>query len=122
MHHPLLLRIDPLPPNRLQNQKDKPSPIQRRQRQQIHHPKIRRQKNGDIQHIQPDIKNPVLPAALIIGAVLNTILDPIFIFVLGLGVRGAALATILSQAVSAVWVLRFLTGRQTKWRIRREYL
>ena len=59
---------------------------------------------------------------VLIGAVLNTILDPIFIFVLGLGVRGAALATILSQAVSAVWVLRFLTGRQTKWRIRREYL
>ena len=59
---------------------------------------------------------------VLIGAVLNTILDPIFIFVLGLGVRGAALATILSQAVSAAWVLRFLTGRQTKWRIRREYL
>ena len=41
---------------------------------------------------------------VLIGAILNTLLDPIFIFVLGLGVRGAALATILSQAVSAVWV------------------
>lgn len=59
---------------------------------------------------------------VLIGAILNTFLDPIFIFVLGLGVRGAALATILSQAVSAVWVLRFLTGPRTKWRLRRENL
>ena len=56
---------------------------------------------------------------VLIGAGLNTVLDPIFIFGLGLGVRGAALATILSQAVSAAWVLRFLTGPQTKWRLRR---
>lgn len=59
---------------------------------------------------------------VIIGAVLNTILDPIFIFGLGMGVRGAALATILSQAVSAAWVLCFLTGPKTKWRLRRENL
>ena len=59
---------------------------------------------------------------VLIGAILNTLLDPIFIFVLGLGVRGAALATILSQAVSAVWVLRFLTGPRTKLRLRRENL
>ena len=59
---------------------------------------------------------------VLIGAILNTILDPIFIFVLNLGVRGAALATILSQAVSALWVLRFLTGSQTKWKLRRENL
>ena len=39
-----------------------------------------------------------------------------------LGVQGAALATILSQAVSAVWVLRFLMGRKTKWRLKRQYL
>lgn len=44
---------------------------------------------------------------MVIGAVLNTILDPIFIFVLGMGLEGAALATILSQAVSAVWVLSY---------------
>ncbi|MCI8328589.1 MAG: MATE family efflux transporter [Oscillibacter sp.] len=55
---------------------------------------------------------------VLIGAGLNTALDPIFIFGLGMGVRGAALATILSQAVSAAWVLRFLTGPQTKWRLR----
>ena len=59
---------------------------------------------------------------VLIGAILNTILDPIFIFGLGLGVRGAALATILSQAVTAAWVMRFLTGGRTKWRIRRENL
>ena len=49
---------------------------------------------------------------IILGAVLNVILDPIFIFVLNMGVRGAALATIISQTVSCLWVLRFLTGKQ----------
>ena len=49
----------------------------------------------------------------VIGAVFNIILDPIFIFGLGMGVKGAALATILSQCVSAVWVLKFLTGKKT---------
>ena len=49
----------------------------------------------------------------VIGAVINIVLDPIFIFVLDLGVTGAALATVLSQAVSALWILRFLTGKQT---------
>ena len=58
----------------------------------------------------------------LIGAGLNIVLDPIFIFGLNLGVRGAALATILSQAVSAAWVLRFLTGGKSKWRLRRENL
>ena len=58
----------------------------------------------------------------LIGAGLNIVLDPIFIFGFDMGVRGAALATVLSQAVSAVWVLRFLTGSKTKWRLRRENL
>ena len=49
----------------------------------------------------------------LIGAVINVILDPIFIFVLDMGVRGAAIATVLSQAVGAIWVLRFLTGKKT---------
>lgn len=49
----------------------------------------------------------------VIGAVINIILDPIFIFVLGMGVSGAALATVISQAVGAVWILRFLTGDKT---------
>ena len=54
----------------------------------------------------------------VIGAAINIILDPIFIFAFQMGVRGAALATVLSQAVSAIWVLRFLTGKQTVLRIR----
>lgn len=59
---------------------------------------------------------------VLIGAGLNTLLDPVFIFGLGMGVQGAALATILSQAVSAAWVLRFLTGPKTKWRLRKKDL
>lgn len=54
-----------------------------------------------------------------IGAILNLILDPIFIFVFHMGVRGAALATILSQFVSAVWVFRFLTGEKAVIRLPR---
>lgn len=57
---------------------------------------------------------------VLIGAGLNTILDPIFIFVLGMGVRGAALATVISQAVSALWVMRFLLGKKTRWALRRK--
>ena len=56
---------------------------------------------------------------VLIGAVTNIILDPVFIFALGLGVRGAALATVLSQALSAVWVVRFLTGGPAPLRLRR---
>ncbi len=59
---------------------------------------------------------------VLIGAVSNIILDPIFIFALGMGVRGAALATILSQGLSCAWVLRFLTGKKTQLRLRRESL
>ena len=54
----------------------------------------------------------------VIGAVINIVLDPIFIFVLDMGVKGAALATVLSQAVGAVWILRFLTGKQTILKLR----
>lgn len=54
---------------------------------------------------------------IILGAVLNVILDPIFIFVLDLGVRGAAIATVISQCVSCLWVLRFLTGKQAILRL-----
>ena len=49
----------------------------------------------------------------VIGAVINIVLDPILIFGLNMGVKGAAIATVLSQAVSAVWILRFLTGKKT---------
>ncbi len=55
---------------------------------------------------------------IILGAVLNVILDPIFIFVLELGVRGAAIATVISQIVSCLWVLRFLTGKEALLRLK----
>lgn len=53
-----------------------------------------------------------------IGAVINIVLDPIFIFYFHMGVRGAALATVISQGVSALWVLKFLTGKKAILRIR----
>lgn len=59
---------------------------------------------------------------VIIGAICNIVLDPIFIYLFDMGVRGAALATILSQLVSMLWVLRFLTGTVTKLKLRRAYL
>ena len=58
----------------------------------------------------------------VIGAVINIVLDPIFIFALDMGVAGAALATVLSQAVSALWILRFLTGKKTILKLKKENL
>lgn len=59
---------------------------------------------------------------VLIGAIINIVLDPVFIFVFGLGAQGAALATILAQGVSAVWVVLFLTGKKTTIRLRKENL
>lgn len=59
---------------------------------------------------------------ILIGAVLNIILDPLFIFVFGLGVSGAAIATVLSQLCSALWVLRFLTGKRAVLHLRKSTL
>lgn len=59
---------------------------------------------------------------VLIGAVCNIILDPIFIFGLDMGVKGAAVATVLSQAISAVWVLIFLTGKKSILHIKKQYL
>lgn len=60
--------------------------------------------------------------SVVIGALLNIILDPIFIFTLDMGVKGAAIATVLSQAVSAIWVLRFLTSRSASLPLERRYM
>ena len=60
--------------------------------------------------------------SVVIGAVCNIVLDPIFIFAMHMGVRGAALATIISQGVSAVWVIRFLCGKKTTLRLKKKYL
>ena len=60
--------------------------------------------------------------SVLIGAVTNIILDPIFIYGFGMGVRGAALATVISQALSTIWVLSFLMGKKTHLKIRRKNL
>ncbi len=60
--------------------------------------------------------------SIIIGAVCNIILDPVFIFVFDMGVSGAALATIISQAVSCIWVLRFLCGKKTVIKLKKRHL
>lgn len=60
--------------------------------------------------------------SVLIGAIINIALDPVFIFFFGMGVRGAALATVLSQAVSAFWVVRFLCSEKSAFRIRLENL
>lgn len=59
---------------------------------------------------------------VMIGAIINIILDPIFIFGLNMGVKGAALATITAQFVSAIWVLIFLVGKKSVLRLRNQYL
>ncbi len=59
---------------------------------------------------------------VLIGALCNIALDPVFIFLLGMGVRGAALATVLSQGVSCLWVVCFLSGKKTILRLKKETL
>lgn len=58
--------------------------------------------------------------SVFIGAVINMGLDPLFIYALNMGVRGAALATIISQCVSAIWILRFLVNKKTSLRLIKE--
>ena len=60
--------------------------------------------------------------SVLIGAVINIVLDPVFIFGLHMGVRGAALATVISQACSCVWVVSFLFGKKTFLKIKRKNL
>lgn len=59
---------------------------------------------------------------VLLGAVVNIVLDPVLIFGLGMGVRGAALATIFSQGLSAAWVMAFLTGKKAILRLRRAHI
>ena len=60
--------------------------------------------------------------SVMIGAVTNIVLDPILIFGFRMGVQGAALATIISQAISCIWVLHFLFGEQTQLKIQKKYM
>ncbi len=59
-------------------------------------------------------------STMLIGAILNTILDPIFIIVFNMGIKGAALATIISQLVSAIWVLSYFFGKRSSLVVRKE--
>lgn len=56
----------------------------------------------------------------LLGAVLNIVLDPLFIFLFDMGVQGAALATVISQGISCIWVLRFLTGNRAILRLKKK--
>lgn len=60
--------------------------------------------------------------SVLIGAIANILLDPVFIFLFHMGVRGAALATIVSQALSCLWVCTFLCGESTHLKIKRKYM
>ena len=60
--------------------------------------------------------------SVLIGAVCNITLDPIFIFALHMGVKGAALATIISQAISTIWVVLFLCSKKTQLHLRKKYM
>lgn len=57
----------------------------------------------------------------VIGAILNLVLDPVFIFVFNMGVSGAALATVISQGISAVWVMHFLRSKKALLRLKKQY-
>lgn len=60
--------------------------------------------------------------SVLIGAIYNITLDPVFIFVFNMGVKGAALATVLSQAISTIWVVVFLSGKKTQLHLRKKYM
>ena len=64
----------------------------------------------------------VAMVSVLAGAIFNIILDPLFIFVFGMGVKGAAIATVISQTLSAIWVLYFLTGKRALLKIKLRYI
>ncbi|MDB2094456.1 MATE family efflux transporter [Clostridium paraputrificum] len=72
--------------------------------------------------IRSDGSPKVAMLSMLIGAGTNIILDPIFIFVFGMGVRGAAIATVISQVVSTIWILYYFTKGKSNLKIKREYL
>ena len=72
--------------------------------------------------IRSDGSPKVAMLSMLIGAGTNIILDPIFIFVFGMGVRGAAIATVISQIVSTIWILYYFTKGKSNLKIKREYL
>jgi len=67
-------------------------------------------------------QSKVAMGSVLIGAALNIVLDPVFIFIFRMGVRGAALATVLSQCAGAVWVMRFILSKKTSLRLKAKNL
>ena len=67
-------------------------------------------------------ESKVAMLSVVIGALLNICLDPVLIFVLDMGVKGSALATVVSQAVSAAWVIRFLTSTRSSMKLKTEHM
>ncbi len=57
----------------------------------------------------------------VVGAVINLVLDPVFIFGFGMGIEGAAIATVIAQMISGLWVMRFLTGKKAILKLRKKY-
>ncbi|MGL4773106.1 MAG: MATE family efflux transporter [Clostridium sp.] len=72
--------------------------------------------------IRSDGSPKIAMYSMLIGAITNIILDPIFIFGLGMGVRGAAIATVLSQVLSATWILRYFIGGKSNLKFKKQYL
>ncbi|MGL5151925.1 MAG: MATE family efflux transporter [Clostridium sp.] len=72
--------------------------------------------------IRSDGSPKIAMYSMLIGAIINIVLDPIFIFGFGLGVRGAAIATVISQVVSAVWILRYFLGGKSNLKFKPKYL
>lgn len=70
--------------------------------------------------IRADGSPKMAMATMLIGAILNTILDPVFIIVFNMGIKGAALATIISQAVSATWVLNYFFSGKSSLKLKKE--
>ena len=60
--------------------------------------------------------------SVLIGAICNIVLDPVFIFAFHMGVKGAALATVISQAISTLWIILFLCGKKTQLHLRKKYI
>ena len=60
--------------------------------------------------------------SVLIGAICNIVLDPVFIFAFHMGVKGAALATVISQAISTLWIILFLCGKKTQLHLRKKYM
>ncbi|WP_244834239.1 MATE family efflux transporter [Clostridium sp. BJN0001] len=72
--------------------------------------------------IRSDGNPKIAMFSMLIGAVVNIVLDPIFIFSLGLGVKGAAIATVLSQVVSSIWILYYFTKGKSVLKLKKKYL